>query len=152
MPAHQILIENRKARHKYTVLETLEAGIALTGSEVKSAKNGGINLSDAYAIVKNEECFLLNCHIAPYAYDYLRAGSESPTRTRKLLLHKKEISRLLGKIKTKGLTLVPLQVYANKRGFIKIALGLAKGKKGPDRKEEIKRREIERELAKKYRL
>lgn len=150
--AKKTLAANRKAFHRFEILETLEAGVVLTGSETKSAKAGHVTLSDAYAIIKADECLLLNCHISPYSFDSFGLRSANPTRTRKLLLHKKEISRLIGKITAKGLTLIPLEFYTNERGLVKLTLALAKGKKGPDRREEIKKRDIERELRRDYKL
>ncbi len=134
---------NKKAYHDYHILETFEAGIVLKGTEVKSVKEGRINLKDSYAKVKNGEIFLFNAHISPYKHG--NVFNHDPTRTRKLLLHRKEIDRLTGKIKEKGLTLVPLKVYTNK-GLVKVELGLCKGKKEYDKREDIKRRDLEREI------
>ncbi len=148
-----MLATNRKAHFRFVILETCEAGVILTGSEAKSAKTGNINLSDAYAIFKNDECWLMNCHIAPYTFDASAMRNPGdPTRTRKLLLHKQEIDRISGKMRAKGFTLVPLDVYVSDRSVVKITLALAKGKKGPDRKEDIKKKDIERELARDYKL
>ena len=143
----EVAISNRKARHNYTILETIEAGIVLTGSEVKSLRQGKASISEAYATVKGGEAFLLGMHIPPYA----QAGysQHEPLRPRKLLLHKAEIQRLIGKTAEKGLTLVPLSCYF-KNGFAKIELGLARGKKLFDKRESIKekesKRQVEREL------
>lgn len=140
--------ENRKARFDYEILETLEAGLVLSGAEVKSIKNGRMNLTGSYVNFHNEEPYLIGSSIAPYQpknqpVDY------DPARTRKLLLNKKEISYLLGKTKQKGLTLIPLRVY-NKGRRIKIEIGLARGKRQYDKREVIAKREaarkIEREL------
>lgn len=135
---------NRKALHDYTIEERLEAGLVLTGSEVKSLREGRANLKDAYARVLGGELFLLGAHISPYpAASY---QNHDPTRTRKLLLHRKEIERLAGKTTQKGLTLVPLRLYW-KRGRVKVELGLARGKRQHDKREAARRREAEREMA-----
>ncbi len=139
----KIITTNKKAYHDFFILETFEAGIVLKGTEVKSVKQGKINLKDSYAKIKNSEIFLFNAHISHYKHGNL--FNHEPTRTRKLLLHKREIARIAGKVNEKGLTLVPLKVYL-KKGLIKIELGLGKGKKTHDKREEIKRRDIEREL------
>ncbi len=139
----KIITNNKKAFHDYFILETFEAGIALKGTEVKSVKQGKINLKDSYAKIKNGELFLFNAHISPYKHGNL--FNHEPTRTRKLLLHKKEIDRIAGKINEKGLTLIPLKIY-QKKGLIKVELGLGKGKKIHDKREEIKRKDIEREI------
>ncbi len=139
----KIITKNKKAYHDYHVLETFEAGIVLKGTEVKSVKQGRINLKDSYAKIKDGEAFLINAHISPYKHG--NVYNHDPTRTRKLLLHRKEIDKLFGKIKEKGLTLVPLKVYI-KNGLVKVELGLCKGKKEYDKREDIKRRDLEREL------
>lgn len=144
----KILTENRKARHDYTVLETYEAGIALRGTEVKSMRAGRANMKDSFATITNGEVFLYNMHISPYEQSNTFYTLE-PLRTRKLLMHKKEIMRLLGKIKEQGLTLVPLKAYF-KGDKIKIELGLCKGKKLYDKRdaaqEKSARREIDRAM------
>ncbi len=145
----KVLASNRKAKVKYEFLEEYEAGISLTGSEVKSAKAGHVSIDEAFAVVRDGEAFILNMYIAPYEKSF--RGHE-PRRTRKLLLHKHEIKRIMGKLTQKGLTLVPLSVYTNERGFIKIKLALARGKKSYDRREEIKKRDMERELARRYKI
>ena len=134
---------NKPARFHYEILETFEAGIVLQGSEVKSIREGRITLKDAYADIKQNEVVLLNCHISPYA----EAGpfNHEPERPRKLLLHRREIKRLTGKIQERGLTLVPMKVLLNDKGLVKIELGLAKGKKIYEKKEAIKERDRERE-------
>ena len=139
----KVVATNRKAYHDYEVLETYEAGIVLKGTEVKSAKQGRINLKDSYAKIENGEIFLINAHISPYTHG--NVYNHDPRRTRKLLLHKKEIMRLYGKGKEKGLTLIPLKAYI-KNGKIKIELGLCKGKKVYDKRAEIKKRDLEREM------
>jgi len=130
---------NRKAHRDYEVLETVECGIELKGSEVKSLREGNINLNDSFARVDKGEVVLYNAHVSPYAQaSYLNVD---PVRTRKLLLHKKQIERFAGQLSQKGLTLVPLKAYFNDRGFVKIELGLCRGKKLYDRRETIKSRE-----------
>lgn len=142
------LITNRKARHDYHILETFEAGIALVGTEVKSLREGKGNLKDSFARAENGELFLYNMHISPYEKGNI--FNEDPLRTRKLLMHKKEIHRLAGQVKEKGLTLIPLKVYLNERGLIKVELALAKGKALYDKREDIKRRDANREMEKAF--
>jgi SsrA-binding protein len=130
---------NRKAHRDYEVLEALECGIELKGSEVKSLRDGKINLNDSFARVDKGEVVLYNAHVSPYAQaSYLNVD---PIRPRKLLLHKKQIIKLAGQLSQKGLTLIPLKAYFNNRGFVKIELGLCRGKKSYDRRETIKSRE-----------
>jgi SsrA-binding protein len=135
---------NRKAYHDYFIEEKFEAGIMLQGTEVKSLREGRVNLQDSYASVKGDEVFLHHCHISPYSHGNIM--NHEPLRTRKLLLHRKEIDKLLGKTKQQGLTLIPLRIYFSKRGLAKVELGLAKGKKQHDRRETIKTREASREV------
>ena len=137
------MIENRKARHLYEILETFDAGISLLGWEVKSIRKGSADISQAYAVIRGEEAYLLNMHISPYQS---QAGID-PVRTRKLLLTKKEIRYLMGKLKEKGVSLISLKVYF-KKGLVKVSLGLVKGKKKWDRRQEIKKREMAREARK----
>ena len=139
-------INNRKARFDYEILDTYETGIVLTGTEIKSIKNGKANLKDSYAIVRNNEVFLLNMHISPYEQGNIFNHEE--TRTRKLLLHKKEILKIRDKVTLEGVTLIPLKLYF-KNGKAKIELGLAKGKKTFDKRESIKKRDMELEIKKK---
>ncbi len=139
------IASNKKAFHDYFVEERYEAGLVLTGSEVKSLRDGKANLKDAYARVLNDEVFLLGVHISPYAAASYQ--NHDPTRTRKLLLHRKEIQRLIGKTTQKGLTLVPLRLYW-KDGRAKVELGLARGKREYDKRETERRREAQREIAK----
>lgn len=140
----KVVATNRKAYHDYFIEEKFEAGIMLTGTEVKSLREGRANLQDSYASVKDGEAFLHHCHISPYSHGNLM--NHDPIRVRKLLLHKKEIHKLLGKTQQKGLTLVPLRIYFSERGKAKVELGLAKGKKLHDRRETIKAREAGREV------
>jgi SsrA-binding protein len=135
---------NRKAYHDYFIEEKFEAGIMLKGTEVKSLRDGRVNLQDSYASVKGGEAFLHHCHISPYSHGNLM--NHEPLRTRKLLLHRKEINKLIGKTQQLGLTLIPLRIYFSKRGLAKVELGLAKGKKQHDRRESIKTREASREV------
>ncbi len=139
----KIVTTNRKAFHDYHIHETYEAGISLLGTEVKSLRAGSANLKESYVIIKDEEAFLLNCHISPYSHGNLQ--NHEPLRTRKLLLHKKEISRLWGNISQKGFTLVPLKIYF-KNGKVKIAIGLAKGKRQYEKRATIKEKEANREI------
>jgi SsrA-binding protein len=134
---------NRRARHEYHIEETFEAGIALLGSEVKALRQGKANLKDSYGRLEGNEVWLWNAHISPYG-PASQFGHE-PTRTRKLLLHRGEISRLNGKVKERGLTLIPLRLYF-KNGRAKVELGLARGKKQYDKREAIKEREVRREM------
>ncbi|MEW6171231.1 MAG: SsrA-binding protein SmpB [Candidatus Omnitrophota bacterium] len=137
-------VTNRKAFRDYSILERIECGIELKGSEVKSLRDGKINLDDSFARADKGEIILFNAHISPYIEaSYLNV---EPTRPRKLLLHKKEISKLAGQVNQRGFTLIPLKLYFNQRGFVKIELGLCKGKKLYDQREDIKRRETTREM------
>lgn len=143
MPEKTVTV-NRKARHDYEILETYEAGIVLTGPEVKSVRQGKVSLSEAYARVNKGELWLYNMHIAPY--DPVLQRNYDPRQPRKLLMHRREIDRLMGLTQQRGLTLVPLRVYFNERGYAKIELGLAKGKRKMDRRREIMEREMKREV------
>lgn len=135
---------NRKAYRDYEVLESLESGIALKGSEVKSLRAGKINLDDSFARFEGEEIFLYNAHISHYTEaSYLNVD---PDRPRKLLLHKNQILRIIGKLTQKGLTLIPLKIYFNDRGFVKVELALCRGKKLYDKRQSIKKRETDREM------
>jgi len=138
----KLIASNKKAYHDYFILDKLEAGISLVGTEVKSAREGRVNLKDSYALVKEGEAFLLNCHISPYSHG--NRENHDPTRTRKLLLHHKEIRKLTGKTQEKGLTVVPLRMYF-KRGKIKVELGVARGKKLFDKRESERRKDMDRE-------
>ncbi len=141
--ARKIISKNKKAYFDYEILEKLEAGIILSGHEVKSTKTGHINLKGSYVTISNNEAHLLNSHIAPYRFADLK--DYNPTRTRKLLLHRKEINHLIGKSQTKGISLVPLRVYI-KNNFIKIEIGIARGKKKYDKREDIKKKEAKRNI------
>lgn len=140
-------ISNRKAKYDYEILETYEVGIVLTGTEIKSIREGKANLKDSYAIIKKGEVFLLNMHISHY--DKGNQFNHEETRTRKLLMHKKEIEKLDQRLKLEGLTLVPIKLYM-KKNIAKLLLGLAKGKKEYDKRETIKERDIKREIQKDF--
>ncbi|MCD6569574.1 MAG: SsrA-binding protein SmpB [Deltaproteobacteria bacterium] len=139
----KILCQNKKARHEYDILESIEAGIVLTGPEVKSLRSGGGNLKDGYAGIDGSEMYLYNVHISPYAQASIH--NLDPRRARKLLLHRREIAKLSGKVKEKGLTLIPLILYL-KGSLIKVELGLAKGRHTYDKKQVIKERDIKRDM------
>ena len=140
--ARRVIAENRKARHDYHVLETWESGVALLGTEVKAIREGRVNLRDSYARVENGEVWMMNVHISPYSHRGYAQHAEM--RQRKLLLHNHEIRKLVGRTKEKGLTLVPLELYF-KSGRVKVLLALAKGKQAHDKRETIRRREVDRE-------
>lgn len=136
---------NRRARHDYTIDETFEAGLALTGTEIKSIRGGKANLTSAYARVERGEAWLVGAHIAPFEGG--NRYNHEPKRTRKLLLHRSEIDELLGRTKAKGQTIVPLRLYINERGLAKIELGLARGKQLHDRRQDIAERDARRDVA-----
>lgn len=135
---------NKKARRDYEIVDTLEAGIQLLGSEVKSIREGGISLRDSYIRFKSGECLLVDCHISPYKYS--RREDVDPYRARKLLMHKREIERMASQVQLKGLTAIPLKIYFNERGRCKIELALGKGKKLYDKRQDIKRKDAQREI------
>lgn len=137
----KIVCQNRKAYHDYSIEETIEAGIQLLGTEVKSLRDGKANLKESYAIIKDGDIFLLNCHISPYTHGNIM--NHDPLRTRKLLLHRKEIERLIGKIRQKGYALIPLKIYF-KGPYAKVEIGLAKGKRQYEKREAIKEREAKK--------
>ena len=139
---------NRRARHEYEILETFEAGLVLRGTEVKSLRDGQVNFKDSYATVRNGEAWLRGCHISPYSHG--TDANHEPERDRKLLLHKREITRIVGKTAEKGLTVVPLKIYF-KGGRIKIEIGLARGKKLHDKRATLRERETRREMEKEAR-
>ena len=140
--AQRVIAENRKARHDYHVIDTWESGVALLGTEVKAIREGRVNLRDSYAKVENGEVWMLNVHISPYSHR--GSATHAEMRQRKLLLHSHEIRKLVGQTKEKGLTLVPLEMYF-KNGRVKVLLALAKGKQAHDKRETIRRREVDRE-------
>jgi SsrA-binding protein len=140
--AQKNIAENRKAFHDYHILETFEAGMALLGTEVKSIREGNVNLRDSFARIEGDEIWIYNVHINPYSHRGY--ADHEPTRKRKLLLRKVEIRKLIGKTVEKGMTLVPTRMYFQ-NGYVKVAISLAKGKKAHDKRETIKRRETDRE-------
>jgi SsrA-binding protein len=142
MTTDKVVATNREAYHNFHILETHECGVALTGTEVKSAREGRCNLKDGYAQIRQQEAWLMNVHISPYSHG--NRENHEPTRARKLLLHRSEIDKLAGKVQEKGLTLVPTKMYL-KNGRIKIELAVAKGKKLYDKRETEKKREADRE-------
>lgn len=148
-PDEQIICVNRQARHNYFIDETYEAGLVLVGSEVKSLRDGKANLADSYARVQKGEAFLVNSHISPYAG--ANQFNHEPKRTRKLLLHAREIERLTGKTKERGFTLIPLKLYF-KNGRAKVELGLARGKKLYDKRETLRRKVAQREVERSMKL
>ncbi|MFZ4665805.1 MAG: SsrA-binding protein SmpB [Prochlorotrichaceae cyanobacterium] len=142
---NKIISDNRYARFQYEILETFETGIELLGTEVKSIRAGKVNLRDGFAIVRNAEVWLHNVHISPYNHSGNYFNHE-PLRTRRLLLHREEIRKLVGKIEQKGLTLIPLKLYF-KSGWVKLTLGLGRGKKLHDKRETLKRKDDQRDIA-----
>ena len=141
----KVVTQNKKAFHDYFILDTYEAGIVLTGTEIKSIKNGKVNLKDSYANIKNGEVFIYGMHISPYEFGNIY--NKDPLRTRKLLLNRREINKLTGMIKQKGLTLVPISLYFNGH-FVKVELGIGKGKKLYDKRQDIAKRDAERRMQK----
>ena len=141
---YKLVSDNRQARHRYEILETYEAGLALRGSEVKSIRAGKVNLRDGFAQLRDGEVWLYNVHISPHSSTN-QAYNHDPRRIRKLLLRKDEIRKLIGKVEEKGLTLVPLKMYL-KRGYVKINLALVRGKKLHDKREDLKRKQAKREI------
>ncbi|MDM9380493.1 SsrA-binding protein SmpB [Chlorogloeopsis sp. ULAP01] len=141
---YKVISDNRQARYLYEILETYEAGIQLTGTEVKSIRAGRVNLQDGYALIRNGEAWLINAHISPYTASGQYFNHE-PRRTRKLLLHRQELRKLIGKVEQQGLTLVPLKMYL-KRGWVKVSIALVRGKKLHDKREDLKKRQDQREM------
>jgi SsrA-binding protein len=144
----EIIARNKRARHDYSILDTWEAGIALTGTEVKSLRAGKASMGDSYGVVNDGEVFLLNLHISPYEQG--NQFNHEPTRTRKLLLHRREIRRLIGAVERQGLTLVPLDLYFRK-GKAKVTLALGKGKQLHDKRADERKKDDEREMARAWR-
>lgn len=142
----KIIVQNKKAKHDYHILDTFEAGIVLLGSEVKSCRRGSANLKDSYARIDRNEIYLINTHISPYKF--ANRFNHDPLRKRKLLFHRREIRKFHGKLKEKGQSLIPLKMYFNRQGRVKVVLALAKGKKNYDRREDIKKRDMKREAEK----
>ena len=140
----KLIAQNRKARHDYEVEETVEAGLSLVGTEVKSCRAGKVNLADAYATVRDGEAWLLQCHINPYSHG--NRANHDPMRPRKLLLHRNEIDRLLAKVAQDGRTLVPLKLYF-KHGLVKVEIGVGRGKKSYDKRQSMAKRDADRQIA-----
>lgn len=140
----RVVAKNKKAFYNYEILENYEAGVSLQGSEVKSIREGRISLKESYAEIKGGEVFLVNCNISPY--EAANRFNHEPRRERKLLLHRREIKRLAGKIKEKGLTLIPTKVFFNDKGKVKIEVSLAKGRKAYEKREVIRERDRDREM------
>ncbi len=145
MSEERVIATNRRARHDYDILETIEAGIVLKGTEVKSLRDSQVTFKDAYATIRHDELWLLGCHINPYSHG--SDANHDPERDRKLLLHRREITRLTGKIAERGLTLIPLRLYF-KEGRVKIELGLGRGRKLHDKRSAIRERDVKREMDK----
>jgi SsrA-binding protein len=141
---NRALAVNKHVAHDYTILERFEAGLALLGSEVKSIREGRISLKESYGEVRNGEVFLVKCHVSPY--EAANIFNHEPLRDRRLLLHRREIKRLAGKIQERGLTLVPTRVVVNDRGKIKVELALVRGKREYEKREALKKRDAEREI------
>jgi SsrA-binding protein len=140
---NQSIATNRKARHEYEILEVLEAGLVLRGTEVKALRTGQVNFKDSFATIRNHEAWLRGCHISPYSHG--TDANHEPERDRKLLLHRNEIARLMGKVAERGLTIVPLRLYF-KDGRAKVEIGLARGKKLHDKRSSLREREVAREM------
>lgn len=140
----KLICNNKKAYHEYFIEEKFEAGMVLTGTEVKSLRQGKANMNDSFAMVRHGEAFLHNLHISPY--DFGNRQNHDPDRMRKLLLHKSEIVRLFGKVREQGYSLVPVRLYF-KEGYVKVELGLAKGKKLHDKREDLKKKDMKRDVA-----
>ena len=138
-----LIAQNRKARHDYTVIETIEAGMVLKGTEIKAIRNRRVNLKDGYVRIKDGEAFLVNVHISPYEQGNL--FNHDPLRTRKLLMHKKQIDKLTIETKNTGITLIPLKMYI-KNGFAKVLIGVAKGKQQYDKRHDLKQKDMNREI------
>ena len=139
----KLIAKNPTARHNYTITDTVEAGIVLSGTEIKSIRNGKVNLKDSYATIKNGEALICNLHISPYEFGNIY--NKDPLRDRKLLLNKREINKLVGQIKQKGVSLVPISMYF-KGNFVKIELGIGKGKKLYDKRQDIAKKDAERRM------
>ncbi len=143
MPS-SLIAKNPTARHNYDIIDTMETGIVLSGTEIKSIRAGKVNLKDSYAILKNGEVFVLGMHISPYENGNI--FNKDPLRSRKLLLHKKEINKLIGLTQQKGYTLVPISIYF-KNSFVKLELGIAKGKKLYDKREDLAKKDAQKQIA-----
>ena len=142
-PYQKLVATNRKARYLYNIQESFEAGIELEGSEVKSLRLGQVDLSDGFGLMEKGELFLFKVNISTYQFS---AFAPHPTRKRKLLVRRDDLRRLIGRLSLKGMAMVPLRIYFNERGWAKIEMGIAKGKKGPDRRDDIRKRQAERDM------
>lgn len=145
----KIVAENRRAKHDYFIEETFEAGIVLQGTEVKSLREGKVSIKDSFVMIENGEAYIYNMHISPY--EKRGYADHEPKRKRKLLLNKREIMHLWGKVKEKGMTIVPLKVYFNEKGKAKVEIALVRGKKIYDKRETLKEKEAQREIEKAFR-
>jgi SsrA-binding protein len=145
----KVVATNRRAHADYEILETLEAGMILSGPEVKSLRGGKANLQDGFVRLDNNRAILMNVHIAPYAMGSTHVHQE-PTRSRELLLNKSEIDRWAGRVVLRGLTVVPLELYFSKRGIAKVKIGLAKGKNAPDRRQDLKKKDLQRQMRREF--
>ncbi|MDX8380526.1 MAG: SsrA-binding protein SmpB [Ghiorsea sp.] len=144
-------ILNKRAHHEYHIIETYEAGMILTGPEVKSIRAGQANLKEAHCLIRNNKMLLIGCHISPYKPAALNNPLD-PARTRELLLHRKELNKLLGKLKEQGLALTPLKIFFNAHGYAKIEIGLGRGKKLYDKRQDSKEKDVKRDLQRKYKM
>ena len=144
MPNTKLIAKNPNAYHNYEIIEKIEAGIVLTGTEIKSIRKGKVNLKDSFANIKNGECFVIGMHISPYEFGNIY--NKDPLRDRKLLLNRSEINKLIGKVQTKGYSLVPISLYF-KGSFVKVELGVGKGKKLYDKRADIAKKDAERKMA-----
>ncbi|OGV54754.1 MAG: SsrA-binding protein [Lentisphaerae bacterium GWF2_44_16] len=147
----KIIAQNKKALFDYEVLERIEAGIALSGDEVKSLRKGGGNLVGAFAVARGRTIWLLNAYIAPYSHAFQKMSEQEARKSRQLLLKRREINKLIGGISQKGYTLVPIKLYLNERGYVKVDLGVCKHKKAYKKKEELRERDIQRETQRELR-
>lgn len=150
----KIITQNRKAFHDYEIIDRIEAGIVLSGDEVKSIRAGHINLTGSFAHMSHDELWLKNCHITPYkqTYDLIHKDEEYPVRNRKLLLSRRQLNRISSDIARQGITVVPLKVYLNEKSRIKVELGIAKGKKSADKRHALKERDIKRQTDREMRI
>ena len=146
----KVIATNKKAFHDYEILDRIEAGVVLTGDEVKAIRAGHVSLIGSFATVRDNELYLLNCMITPYSHAYLKS-EEAARRTRKLLLHRRQLNKMIGEISRKGVTIVPLKVYLNEKGKVKIEIGIAKHKKAHGIKQELKERDIARQTQRELR-
>lgn len=147
----KVIASNKKAYFDYDILDTIEAGLVLSGDEVKSLREGNVSLVGSFATVHDAQLFMINCTITPYSRAFIKADEEHASRRRVLLLHKKQLHRLIGDISKKGITIIPLRLYFNAKNWVKVELGIAKHKKAHDKKQSIKERDIKRETSRELR-